>query len=127
MRDKNTGNVRPNDWFLLLSMSLDVLFHLAAHHRRNGGGGPWHSGPPPAIPPVMQPLMCCCVAALDRLAVPGETVLTWLSLNIEAYISRLLVGVQRLEETVSPAIPELESPENTNGRQPGGSELMGVK
>eukprot|EP00667_Euglena_gracilis_P001259 EG_transcript_1257 len=52
------------------------------------------------IPPVMQPLMCCCVAALDRLAVPGETVLTWLSLNIEAYISRLLVGVQRLEETV---------------------------
>ena len=50
----------------------------------------------------MQPILTGCVQALDRLAAPGETTLTWMSLNLDAYIACLLAGVRRLEDTVCP-------------------------
>jgi len=52
------------------------------------------------INPITRSLMQRCVNALDRLTGPGETTLTWMSLNIDVYCNRLTEGIQRLEDTV---------------------------
>eukprot|EP00667_Euglena_gracilis_P000005 EG_transcript_5 len=52
------------------------------------------------INPVTQALMLPNIQALDKLVYPGETILTWQSLNIDGYLAKLAVGVSRLEELV---------------------------
>eukprot|EP01012_Entosiphon_sulcatum_P023115 TRINITY_DN280_c0_g1_i7.p1 TRINITY_DN280_c0_g1~~TRINITY_DN280_c0_g1_i7.p1 ORF type:complete len:2218 (+),score=554.82 TRINITY_DN280_c0_g1_i7:76-6729(+) len=49
---------------------------------------------------ITRPLMSHLIAGLDTLIRPGETSLTWQSLNIDAYLAKLHRGIGRLEDVV---------------------------
>ena len=60
--------------------------------------------PPPSFPvspsPPLVPAALPLPQLLDKLLYPGETILTWQSLNIDAYLAKLAMGMARLEELV---------------------------
>jgi len=54
-----------------------------------------------SINPVTQALLKPNIQLLDKLVQPGETVLTWQSLNIDGFLAKLHAGIAKLELLVS--------------------------
>jgi len=52
------------------------------------------------VPPVCRPILRPHLADLDRKLEPGMSLLTWQSMNIDAYLLRVHAGIVKLEEII---------------------------
>jgi dynein heavy chain len=52
------------------------------------------------VPPICKPILQTHLDDLDRKIGPGMTLLTWQSMNIDAYLHRLYTGVSKFEELI---------------------------
>ncbi|XP_032818620.1 dynein axonemal heavy chain 5-like isoform X1 [Petromyzon marinus] len=61
-----------------------------------------------SIPPILQPLMTPCVALVEDAILPGLTIISWTSLNIDTYIEEIQAAVVQLKQTTKQVVDIME-------------------